>query len=349
MKAIPRAFFLAVLVTAKACPAEFPQIPFDHHDWEIACDNTRTCRAAGYQADDAERNASILLTRRAGPAAPVQIEFQLEATDDSFPKRLRMRIDGKDDGETTIERGTTAVLPLAQTAGLLAALPKATRLAWTANGKSWTISLKGANAVLLKMDEFQGRVGTTGALIRKGQKPESSVLPFLPVPETTAAHIVSDKDEANLIPAQQRAALFAEIGKTISKDAMAANSCEMLNESTRDPNELRAYRLSDQHLLVSTACWQANYNHGDGYWVVNAAAPYLPVFVTNMGTAYAAGTISSTQLGRGLADCTGSDQWTWDGRAFVHTESSTTGKCKHVAPGGAWELPTLVVKVNELG
>jgi hypothetical protein len=204
-----------------------------------------------------------------------------------------------------------------------------------------------ANAVLLKMDEFQGRIGTPGALIRKGQKPESSVLPPSPVPEITAAHVVSDKAAETLILAQQRAALFADIRKTTSKDAMAASSCDMLNESTRNPDELRAYRLSDQHRLVSTACWQANYKHGDGYWVVKAAAPYLPVFVTNMGTAYAAATISSTQLGRGLADCMGSDQRTWDGHAFVHTASSTTGKCKHVASGGAWELPILVVTVNE--
>jgi hypothetical protein len=81
--------------------------------------------------------------------------------------------------------------------------------------------------------------------------------------------------------------------------------------------------------------------------VVNAQPPYAPVYVTNLGTGYAQGTISSSQRGRGIGDCMSSDSWTWDGRSFVHTESLTTGMCKHIAPGGAWELPTLVVKVKE--
>jgi len=41
--------------------------------------------------------------------------------------------------------------------------------------------------VLLKMDEFQGRLDTPGALVRKGNKSESSALPPLPAPEIKAA------------------------------------------------------------------------------------------------------------------------------------------------------------------
>lgn len=45
---------------------------FSHHDWEIACDNTRTCRAAGYHSEEEDAPAvSVLLTRKAGPHQPV--------------------------------------------------------------------------------------------------------------------------------------------------------------------------------------------------------------------------------------------------------------------------------------
>jgi hypothetical protein len=41
------------------------------------------------------------------------------------------------------------------------------------------------------MDEFQGRIGTPGALVRKGTRPEATVLPPLPAPEITAGLVVS--------------------------------------------------------------------------------------------------------------------------------------------------------------
>jgi hypothetical protein len=341
-KLILSAVFLAA---TKADAVEFPQIPFSQHDWEIACDNTRTCRAAGYQADAAERNASILLTRSAGPATTVQVEFQLAVTDEPDPKRMRMRIDAQDIGEISMKDARTTLSP-AQAKALLTALPKAKHLAATADGKSWTISLKGANAVLLKMDEFQGRLETPGALVRKGSKPESSVLPPLAEPEVIAAAIASDRADPGLVPPKHRPALFAEMRRTISKDIMAENSCENLDESVSNPAKWHAYRLSDKKLLVSAECWLAAYNSGDGYWVVNAQPPYAPVFVTNLGTGYADGTIESSQRGRGIGDCMGSDSWTWDGRNFIHSASATTGKCKNIAPGGAWDLPTLAVKVK---
>jgi hypothetical protein len=343
MNLIKLPFTAIVLVASHAQAAESQQFPFVHHDWEIACDNTRTCRAAGYQADDAERGVSVLLTRRAGPAAPVQAELQLEATGETIPERLRMRIDGKDYGETTLDDNKRILSPV-QTAVLVNALSKATRLAWAASGKSWRISLKGINAVLLKMDEFQGRLDTPGALIRKGQKPESSVLPALPVLEFVAVRVVSDKAEPKLISVQQRAVLFAEIRKTFPKEETSLNSCEKFDTSVADSEKWTSYRLSDKQLLVSAQCWSAAYNTGDGYWVVNAQPPYAPVYVTNLGVSYLQGTISSYQRGRGIGDCISKDSWTWDGRRFVHTGSMATGMCKHIAPEGAWELPTLVTK-----
>jgi hypothetical protein len=37
--------------------------------------------------------------------------------------------------------------------------------------------------VLLKMDEYQGRLGTAGALVRKGAKREDAVPAALPLPD----------------------------------------------------------------------------------------------------------------------------------------------------------------------
>ena len=103
-----------------------------------------------------------------------------------------MHIDGRALGEVKIGDNATGELTAVQTAALLGALAKNARLSWSAKGKSWTVSTKGANAVLLKMDEFQGRLGTPGALVRKGTKSEATVLPALPAPEITAVQAMSD-------------------------------------------------------------------------------------------------------------------------------------------------------------
>ncbi len=41
---------IALLASGSTVMAANPRgLAFTHHDWELACDNTRTCRAAGYQ------------------------------------------------------------------------------------------------------------------------------------------------------------------------------------------------------------------------------------------------------------------------------------------------------------
>ena len=59
------------------------QVNFEHGDWQLICDNTHTCRAAGYQVDDGP--VSVLLTREAGTNAAVRGELAWQAADDQSP------------------------------------------------------------------------------------------------------------------------------------------------------------------------------------------------------------------------------------------------------------------------
>jgi hypothetical protein len=87
-----------------------------------------------------------------------------------------------------------------------------------------TVSTKGANAVLLKMDDVQGSIDTPGALLRKGRKPEASVVASLPAQEIVAVPVVSDRQDARLIPVPQRARLLVELRETIRPGV--ENSCD---------------------------------------------------------------------------------------------------------------------------
>lgn len=347
----PLTVLLPVLLGLSAAGAAqpLPGVSFSHHDWELACDNTRTCRAAGYHRDGQSLGVSVLLTRRAGPHTPVSAELQLGSVDNEggemqFPARvtLTMRIDGKNLGTLLLKRDTlTTTLSESQTAALLAALSRTSRIEWVAGGRSWRLSDRGAAAVLLKMDEFQGRVGTPGALLRRGKRHENEVLPPLPAPVLRApAPVAARADDGQFLHQHG-----ATLRRLILAQAVVQEECSALMEPDA-ALELSINRLSDQHLLLSVACWSAAYNAGDAYWVINDRPPFKLQLVTTSGNDYQAGQISAVHKGRGLGDCVGSDTWTWDGRAFVHTESSSSGLCKGIAAGGAWELPLLLIPVQ---
>lgn len=56
---------------------------FAYKDWEVACDNTGTCRAAGYGATMGE--VSVLLTRSAGPGRQATAQVTFAQTEHDIP------------------------------------------------------------------------------------------------------------------------------------------------------------------------------------------------------------------------------------------------------------------------
>lgn len=342
----------AALLLASTAPAALPawavDATFQHEDWELVCDNTRTCRVAGYQRDDADLPVSVLLTRPAGAGTAVAGRVTLgdgweESELDALPAQFRVAlwIDGKHHGERTMAKtALQADLTAAQVAALLKALTRDSSIEFRAGKTVWELSDSGAAAVLLKMDEFQGRIGTVGAAYRKGKQAETKVLPPLPAPIVKAAPLAPAK------PGDAR--FIAQHGDAVRKALRAASdedSCGDLHETGEEAEALDMVRLTKNKLLVSTRCWLAAYNAGSGYWIINDTAPYRPELVTADATDFDDGTLGSTQKARGIGDCWGSEEWTWDGTGFVQTSASSTGMCKGFA-GGAWELPTLVTEIR---
>lgn len=347
---LPSLFFLvgiALFPFGALAVESLPGLSFSHNDWQIVCDNTRTCRAAGYSEDGEERRVSVLLTRAAGPGEVVKGQLMLgsygeedEAFYATFPKniKLTLRIDGRQIGRLTMPRNSLmADLPPQQVAALLTALRGKTTIEWTSGDNRWPLSDAGAAAVLLKMDEFQGRLGTRGAIIRKGKQGDDGVLPPLPPLEVVAAPLSKDlPEDAKLAKSKN---LRKALRTTIGKD----DYCPDLDDGTVT-EEMAITRLTGTQLLASARCWMGAYNAGYGYWVINAQPPFHPVLVTTSGEDFSGREISSSHKGRGLGDCWSSDSWTWDGQQFVHTESSSTGMCRLMAPGGGWSLPSIVTK-----
>ena len=350
MNLLSKCLVLPFVILSSLAFADKPSgLSFFHHDWELACDNTRTCRAAGYHNDREELGVSILLTRKAGPNELVAGQLMIgqygeNSTLDSLPSvfNLSLRINEESVGQVTISKNSLAAsLTSKQVGALLPALARNSRIELTTGDVIWVLSDKGAAAVLLKMDEFQGRIGTPGALVKKGPKDESAALPSMPVPIVIAASLPKPLPDDQLFAKKYSSALTEAIHTTLKED-----DCPRLTEAKGERPELTATRLDNTKILISAQCWMGAYNIGYGFWVVNSSPPYQPILVTTSGSDHSDGIISASHKGRGLGDCWSSEAWTWDGKQFVHTEESSTGMCKLMAPGGAWSLPTIITEVR---
>lgn len=151
---------LTVAPTAhSATPEPRPGVEFEHNDWSLACDNTRTCRAAGYSPEQPGNLLSLMLERAGGRGTKVLARLRNGENGESPTPTgaLRLRLNGKDLGPVRdTGDGEKVLLQQAQTDALVAALPRQARIEIIdGKGKAWPISDSGAAAVLLKMDEAQ--------------------------------------------------------------------------------------------------------------------------------------------------------------------------------------------------
>ncbi len=343
---MPHTLFLA-LALAPAAHAATPEpkagVVFEHNDWSLACDNTRTCRAVGYSAEEPGNLLSLMLERSGGPNAPVIARLRIgEDGESPMPTgALRLRLNGKDLGSVQDTGNAEKVLlKQAQTDALVAALPRKARIEIVdGKGKLWPISDSGATAVLLKMDEAQGRLGTPGALVRRGDKAEASVPAALPVPVIVRGALLAPRStDAALakVPALRKAMIAA---------LPDADECMRVSEGEQD--EIEIQRLDAGHVLASTSCFRGAYNFSSGYWVVQDKAPYQAKFVTSDAEDFdrESRLLQGRFRGRGIGDCISGHEWAWDGARFVKSSEFTTGQCRGM-PGGHWQLPTVVSTVR---
>lgn len=323
-------------------------VRFEHNDWELVCDNTRTCRAAGYQSleKDENRPVSMLLTRAAGPNTPVTAEVQLGGIDEDSPiekkkarQALYLRINGQVIQGRLESRNGIFLLTNQQVLATLAALKRSSRLELIRGRDIWSLSDKGAAAVLLKMDEIQGRLNTPGALMRQGKRQESSVLPAVPAPMVYAAPLAKPQPEDTMFVQRHSKALQQLLGGKKGEEF-----CELWSEEAA---EFNVTRLSADRLLLMSPCWRAAYNQADAAWIIRDRPPFQPVLVTEAVNDFAEGTLSYSHKGRGIGDCWSHIEWTWDGTGFVKTSEGTSGMCRWIAVGGAWSMPTLVTIVKQ--
>ena len=101
-------------------------------------------------------------------------------------------------------------------------------------------------------------------------------------------------------------------------------------------------------MAVTKPAWIAAYNSGECVWVVNKKEPFnpQPAIEGKYSVENHIATVSNSQKGRGLGDCWSHKEYVWTGKSFEQSSIASTGLCRLIAPGGAWNLPTFVSTVK---
>jgi hypothetical protein len=321
--------------------AASPQgLSFAHKDWELACDNTGTCRAAGYGATVGE--VSVLLTRNAGAAQRVIALATFAHIGGDIPPdaAVTLFIDDQDTGTLEATDENHFRFDDTQTAALIQALEHNDKIELALNGERKVLSSAGSSAVFLKMDDFQQRLGTADALLRQGDAGDDNILSATPALEIIAAPVVHNAATAALT-VKQRQKLLPQLVPWLNSHCDAWQNADI----PEPERQLTATPLDKNHLLIQALCWRAAYNDGYAIWVVDKALMTQPQFVTTDASSYADGVLTFFHKGRGIADCISGEERVWDGKTFVQSLKYTTGDCREVAPGGTWMLPTFVSQV----
>ncbi|MDM3278526.1 MULTISPECIES: DUF1176 domain-containing protein [Citrobacter] len=293
---------------------------FAHKDWEVACDNTGTCRTAGYS----DHAVSVLLTRAAGPDTSVYVEVAFAQRTASQPsvKDATLFIDGQKQGALTFSAEGYFKLNYQQRKVFLDALRQDNTIEFAANSERLPLSNAGSSAVLLKMDEFQKRINTQSAVLHPGDKNSNDVLNAEPAPLIITHPVIRTPDVEPLTTAQ-RQKIEPKIRVTPEMN------CRELEEG----QERIYYRIpvDKQHVLIQTECFDSSRTI---LWLTNTELTASPKLITSDASEYENGEIARFSDPIQL--------WVWEGNNFTLRDEYRSGGQGNLSVGGVWTLPTFV-------
>ena len=316
----------------------------NYQDWDLVCDNTGTCRMAGYQ-DESSDPVSILFTRAAGENAAVEgkltiLPFGEADRDVQVGQDIEIWLNGKSLGKVKhISDDAPDKLTEEQTKALLSGLKKESEIRLTYGKTTLKVSDKGAAAAMLKMDEFQQRLNTPSALIRQGQEKHAVLAPKVE-PKIDAVSVKNRKTTELKLGEKQYDNVLALLRK-------AHDGCV---DEDLESQDIMIYPLTHNKVLAEALCFKGAYQGTNYYAVLDdklskveqvLAEQYNEAgYDEKQGYAFVRGSYK----GRALGDCLAGQDAVWNGKIFIRTSEWTTGSCKGL-PGGTWQLPIFVSHV----
>lgn len=316
--------------------AAVPQ-PKGFRDWMAGCDNLKSCTALSVPSDGTDTIAYLRLERPAGPEGAAKLVLRLRGEWQKPPLTVELKLDGaafpaagKSMPVAADADLATVTFQPAEMTAFIDAARKATKLSVVIPGATAEVSLSGAVAALLWIDEQQGRLNTPTALIRKGSVGTAPAAPAMPViTARPASGALSEKDAKALAAALRR--------QIKQRDPDQCEDGEMTTKQDM------AWRLDARRSLVSLTCSLGAYNASNAFWIVEngAVASARPVefprtddseknTLVNGAFEPKTGRIEYFAKGRGIGDCGALGGYAWTGTGFALTGFSMMGECRGI-------------------
>lgn len=314
-------------------------------DFVVGCDNTASCTAVGIPAEG-ESELVLILRRDAGPSAIATVQITaarpLKAAD--------VHVDGKPSPIAKLPWRTdtdgTLTLTGADAVEFVAAVRNAGTIGTGAGAEAPSVSLAGLAATLLFIDETQGRLDTTTALLRTGPRPAALV------PDAPPASALPPAAPMPRVLSEGQAERIAAIVRRQQTVALKRQDCDQ-DSGVTAPDQ--AVALTATEALVFLTCTSGAYQSDsllfraplDGGDARRIQLPALPFKRTGDGALFdtlveadydpATATLSSHFKGRGLGDCGEDVAWRFDGSDFRLVRYSALDRCGGALPD-AWPV-----------
>lgn len=340
-----------------ALPAHATGFAKDFLDWMVECNNIGSCSAFGF-SEDPDAHGYIRIDRLRG-SEPPDIKISLLADEAKGEDQLTLKIDGKPIDGVASDRigksrlpggeGFTTSLAPEEIEPFVDALRRGASLTLedARKGAKAKISLRGAVAALLNIDDVQGRIGTPTALIRKGNRRFLAVKPKEQEPDIVSAPFPEVEVEKDL----------ARKLRGTLKAALASQQCDEVGADSGWTDE--AFALDGKRALVGLICTTGAYNVTTDFWIVSRSDPSsataakfdvpgslkdeIPAGapdnrLTNAEVDRQKGAITFFRKDRGYGDCGAAGDYVWNGSRFELASYSLMRPCRGV-PSQDW--PTL--------
>ena len=317
---------LAFLVAQAVAPSPSELRTF--RDWTVGCDNGLACGAVALlpEAADWEQWTTLSLTRGAEPdSAPVLMLPEVEEVPASMwadGVRLPVRFAPGDAGVMVESDRPQALVDALRRA-------QAIELRDEQGAVIKRVSLSGAAAAMLFIDEAQRRLGTTTALVQQGRRAPAAMPAPPALPQIRIAAAPTD-GPLSLTP-DRIAQLRRDSGCTI--------------EEVGGPDEYETAQIATGTTLVLLACGTGAYNLGSVPFVASVENGRIVARIADFDRQWdldAGGQPSLTNAfwnardrllveyakGRGIGDCGVLAQYGWDGARFRLVRQEEMGECR---------------------
>lgn len=323
----------AVAAPAVQGGAHPPSVTREFRDWTATCDNTNHCVAFG----SAEENMGFVMVSLApGPQARPVVHmggWGLEdGQGDVYAEIDGRRYAGKN---SKVDEEGDVIAFQTPSAQLLHDLANGSFMALRRGDEKMKVSLGGAAAAFLWIDERQGRLGTSTALIRRGDLPASSVPAAPAAPRVTLAAAVPQ----NGLPQD-------DLSPALLAHARVKECLADTRIGERFEPDVEVARLASDKLLWSVPCGSGAYNFTQAYFITAAdgSAPQPVAFLTSSASQDGlvnsrydpkTRTLFAFARGRGIGDCGVMGLWGWTGERFALLEEKEMPTCTAV-PQDLW-------------